>query len=121
MESDHPLAPLGDRHAQITPFPRMAPGATLRQAAQSWLQRGYAVVYEDEHLVELAKEDKTPGRWITGLAIAGAVVAGLSIFGATLVWLRARPWRIVSLASSAEDKVIAHAYRSRMAPDALES
>jgi hypothetical protein len=118
MESDHPPASTDDLHARITPFPRTAPGAALRQAAQTWARRGYAIVYEDEHLVELAKEDKTPGRWIVGLAVAGAAVAGVSILGATLVWLRARPWRIVSLASSPEHKVIAHAYRSHMAPDA---
>jgi hypothetical protein len=125
MESDHPPASQGDLHGQITLFPGVTPGATpgatLRRAAQAWIRRGYAIVYEDDHLVELAKEDTAPGRWIFALAVAGAAVAGLSVVGATLIWLRARPWRIVSLAASPEHKVIAHGYRSRVAPDALES
>jgi hypothetical protein len=93
----------------------------LRQAAQIWIRRGYSIVYDDEHLVELAREDKTPGRWMIALAAVGGIVAGLSIVGATLIWLRARPWRIISLAVSPEQKVVAHAYRSRVAPDAQES
>lgn len=124
MESDHPPASQSEANGQITPFPRTprtTPRATLRLAAQAWLGRGYAIIYEDDHLVELAREDKTPGRWIIALAVAGAAVAGLSIVGATLIWLRARPWRIVSLAASPEHRVIAHAYRSRMAPEPLES
>jgi hypothetical protein len=121
MESNRPPSSSNEPHGQITPFPRTPSRATLRQAAQTWIQRGYAIVYEDEHLVELAKEDKTPGRWMFGLAAIGGIIAGLSIVGATLIWLRARPWRIVSLAVSPEHKVVAHAYRSRVAPDAQES
>src|SRR5262245_10942934 len=117
MESDHSPASQGNLHGQVTPFPGVTPGATLRRAAQAWIRRNYTIVYSDDHLVELAKEDKTPGRWIIALAVAGAGVAGLSIVGATLIWLRARPWRIVSLAASPEHKVIAHAYRSRVAPE----
>ena len=79
------------------------------------------IVYEDDHLVELAREDKTPGRWVIALGVAGAAAAGLSIIGAALIWLRARPWRIVSLAASPEHKVVTHAYRSRIAPDSQES
>jgi hypothetical protein len=125
MESDHPSTPRDDSHGQITPFPGATPPATPRamllRAAQPWIRRGYAVVYEDDHLVELTREDETPVRWIVGVAFAGAIVAGLSIAGATLLWLRARPWRIVSLAASPERKVVAHAYRSRVAPEPMES
>jgi hypothetical protein len=120
MESNHPSAARAEPQGQITPFPR-TPRAPLHRVAQGWIRRGYGIVYEDDHLVELAKEDKTPGRWIIGLAIAGAAIAGLSIIGATLIWLRARPWRIVSLAASPEHKVIAHVYRSRGAPEPIES
>ena len=120
MESNHPPSSDEEPHGQITPFPR-ASRTALRTAAQSWIKRGYAIVYEDDHLVELAREDKTPGRWMIALGVAGAAVAGLSIIGATLIWLRARPWRIVSLAASPEHKVITHAYRSRTAPDSQES
>jgi hypothetical protein len=121
MESDHPPTTRAETQAQITPFPRTPPRAQLYEAAQRWIRRGYGVVYEDDHLVELAREDKTPGRWIIGLAIAGGAVAGLSIIGATLIWLRARPWRIISLAASPEHKVVAHVYRSRVAPEPIES
>ena len=100
------------------PAPRARPCA---RRPRSWIKRGYAIVYEDDHLVELAREDKTPGRWVIALGVAGAAVAGLSIIGATLIWLRARPWRIVSLAASPEHKVVTHAYRSRIAPDSQES
>ncbi len=120
MESDYPSTPRDDSHGQITPFPGAAPRAMLLRAAQPWIRRGYAVVYEDDHLVELTREDRTPGRWIAALAFAGAVVAGLSIAGAALIWLRARPWRIVSLAASPERRVVAHAYRSRVAPEPME-
>jgi hypothetical protein len=120
MESNHP--PLSDDapHGQITPFPRGSRMA-LRKAARTWIKRGYAIVYADDHLVELAREDKTPGWWMIALGVAGAIVAGLSIIGATFIWLRARPWRIVSLAASPEHKVVTHAYRSRSAPDSQES
>jgi hypothetical protein len=121
MESNHSPASHAEPHGQITPFPSTNPRGTLRRAAQSWVRRGYLVMYEDDHLVELAKEERAPGRWIAALAIAGAVVAGLSIAGAALIWLRARPWRIVSLAASPERKVVTHAYRSRLAPDSQES
>ena len=120
MESNHPPSSDDEPHGQITPFPRASRKA-LREAAQSWIKRGYAIVYEDDHLVELAREDKTPGRWVIVLGVAGAAVAGLSIIGAALIWLRARPWRIVSLAASPEHKVVTHAYRSRIAPDSQES
>lgn len=119
MESNHSPHSGNESHGQITPFPHAR--APLRQAAQTWIQRGYTIVYEDDHLIELAREDKTPGRLIISLAAIGGIVAGLSIIGATLIWLRARPWRIVSLATSPEHKVVAHAYRSRVAPGAQES
>jgi hypothetical protein len=124
MESNHPPSSDDEPHSQITPFPRASRTAlrkALRKAAQSWLKRGYAIVYEDDHLVELAREDKAPGRWMIALGVSGGVLAGLSIIGATLIWLRARPWRIVSLAASPEHKVVTHAYRSRIAPDSQES
>jgi hypothetical protein len=121
MESNQPPPSHDEPRGQITSFSRATSRATLRRAAQTWMRRGYAVVYEDDHLIELAREDKTPGRMIIGLAALGGIVAGLSIVGATLIWLRARPWRIVSLAISPEHKVVAHAYRSRVAPDAQES
>jgi hypothetical protein len=121
MESNHSPSSANESHGQITPFPRVASRTPLRQAAETWIQQGYAVVYEDDHLVELAREDKKPGRLIVSLAAIGGIVAGLSIAGATLLWLRARPWRIVSLAISPERKVVAHAYRSRLAPGAQES
>ena len=121
MESNHPPAPDDESLGQITPFPRTPSRATLRRAAQTWIKRGYSIVYEDDHLVELAREDKTPGRWMISLAAIGGIVAGLSIAGATLIWLRARPWRIISLAASPEHKVVTHAYRSRVAPDAQEA
>jgi len=121
MESNPPPASGDEPLGQITPFPRMPSRATLRRAAQTWIKRGYTIVYEDDHLVELAREDKTPGRWMIGLAAIGGIVAGLSIAGATLIWLRARPWRIVSLATSPEHKVVTHAYRSHVAPDTQES
>jgi hypothetical protein len=121
MEPDQPSATQDELHGQITPFPRTSQRAALRRAAQTLVDRGYTIVYQDDHLVELAIEQKRPGRWVIGLAVAGAVVAGLSIVGATLIWLRARPWRIVSLAASPEHKVIAHAYRSRVGPGSLKS
>jgi hypothetical protein len=121
MESNHAPSSADEPHGQITPFPRVAARAPLRQTAETWIRHGYAVVYEDDHLIELAREDKKPGRLIVGLAAIGGIVAGLAIVGATVIWLRARPWRIVSLAISPERKVVAHAYRSRLAPSAQES
>jgi hypothetical protein len=121
MKSDHPATPRDDSNGQITPFPGASPRAMLLLAAQPWIQRGYALVYEDDHLVELAREDTTPGRWIAGLALAGGVVAALSIAGAAVIWRRARRWRIISLAASPERKVVAHAYRSGVAPGPMES
>jgi hypothetical protein len=120
MESNHPPSSQDEPHGHITPFPH-ASRTELRRAAQTWIKRGYAIVYEDDHLVELARENRTPGRWMIALGVAGAAVAGLSIVGATLVWLRVRPWRIVSLAASPERKVVAHTYRSRIAPASQES
>ena len=120
MESNYPPPSDDETHGQITAFPR-ASRTALRRAAQTWIKRGYAIVYEDDHLVELAREDNAPMRWMIALGVAGGVLAGLSIIGATLLWLRARPWRIVSLAASPEHKVVAHAYRSRVAPGAQES
>ena len=120
MESNHPPSSDDEPYARITPFPRGS-RLVLRRAAKSWIKRGFAIVYEDDHLLELAREDKTPGGWSIALGVVGGVVAGLSILGATLIWLRARPWRIVSLAASPEHKVVTHAYRSRTAPDAQES
>jgi hypothetical protein len=120
MEPNHPPSSDNEPHGQITPFVRGSRMA-LRRAAQIWIKRGYAIVYEDDHLVELAREDKTLRPWMIALGVAGAAIAGLSIIGAMLVWLRARPWRIVSLAASPEHKVVTHAYRSRMAPDSQES
>jgi hypothetical protein len=121
MESNLSPNSVNEPHGQITPFLRVASRAPLRQAAETWIRHGYTVVYEDDHLIELAREDKKPGRMIVSLAAIGGIVAGLSIVGATLIWLRARPWRIVSLATSPERKVVAHAYRSRVAPGAQES
>jgi hypothetical protein len=121
MESNPPSSSQDEPHGQITPFPRTPSRATLRRAAQTWIKRGYSIVYEDDHLVELARENKTLGRWMIVLAAIGGIVAGLSIAGAALIWLRARPWRIVSLAASPEHKVVTHAYRSHVAPDAQES
>ena len=68
MESNHPPSSDDEPHGQITPFPRASRKA-LRKAAQSWIKRGYAIVYEDDHLVELAREDKTPGRWVIALGV----------------------------------------------------
>ena len=120
MESNHPPLSEDEPNAQITPFPRGSRVA-LRRVARTWIKRGYALVYQDDHLVEVAREDKTPGPWMIALGVAGGIVAGLTIIGATVIWLRARPWRIVSLAASPEHKVVSHAYRSRTAPDAQES
>jgi hypothetical protein len=120
MESNHPPASDDEPHSQITSFPH-ASRTALRQAARAWIKRGYAIVYEDDHLVELAREDKAPRPWLIALGVVGGIVAGLAIIGATLIWLRARPWRIVSLAASPEHKVVTHAYRSRLAPDSQES
>jgi|GEM_PF-6119111 len=121
MESDHPPEPQGEALGQITRFPRATSGKVLRQAAQTWIDRGFVIVYEDDHLVELTKKDNVPGRWVAGLAVAGAAIAGLAVIGATLIWLRARPWRIVSLAASPEGRAITHAYRSPVAPESAGS
>jgi hypothetical protein len=121
MESDHPTESQGEALGQITRFPRATPGKVLRQAAQTWIDRGFVIVYEDDHLVELAKKDNVPGRGAVGLAVAGAAITGLAVIGATLIWLRARPWRIVSLAASPEHKTIAHVYRSPVAPESAGS
>jgi hypothetical protein len=120
MESNHPPSSTEESHGQITPFPH-ATRTALRKAAQTWMKRGYATVYEDDHLVELAREDKAPRPFMLALGVAGGIVGGLAIIGATQIWLRARPWRIVSLAASPEHKVVTHAYRSRTAPDPQES
>jgi hypothetical protein len=121
MESDnHPLAE-GEAQGQITPFRRATSGKLLRQAAQRWIRRGYAIVYEDEHLIELAKKNKTPERWAIGLAIAGGALAGLALGGAAFIWLRSRPWRIVSLGASPEQTLVTHAYWSRVRPESSGS
>ena len=91
MEPNHPPSSDDEPHGQVTPFVRGSRMA-LRRAAQIWIKRGYAIVYEDDHLVELAREDKTLRPWMIALGVASRKNADIPTVAArTLCDKRNRP------------------------------
>ena len=84
----------------------------LNTAAESWLQRNYAVYYQDDYLVQLVSMGRPPA--IRGLLVAAVAACalgalGLAAAGGLALYARRRPWHVVSLVMTPERRVLTHA------------
>jgi hypothetical protein len=87
------------------------PPRALDQAIASWQQRGYRVAYHDDYLVQLFRREMPDG------VLAVTALAALVALGVIIVFrLKKRPWHIVLLTTTGDDRVIPHHQRSWRLP-----
>ena len=84
---------------------------TLDQAVAYWQQQRYQVAYHDDYLAQLVRREM-PEKILAVTALAALITLGAII----VVRLKKRPWHIVLLTSTSDDRVVAHHQRSRRAP-----
>jgi hypothetical protein len=109
---------LGDRAEDDTPPEELdpVPSPTYRQhqsdadaaferAVARWVARGYQVLYRDEYLVQLVRRHR-PDWLLFAFVLAG--LAGLLFLAAIRRARLARPWHVVTLARTFDERVVTH-------------